>query len=139
MKQVLQPTAEMARINVTPIIDVALVLVIILLITAPILAVTDREIELPSAVTQSVPEKDRIHVTLGHLGDLGIEDRVVTRDEFVPALRDRLADVGEDKALVVVRADKSASHGAVKQLLDDARSAGARRLAFAVRPGGGAS
>ncbi len=137
MKRLLKPTPEIARINVTPIIDVALVLVIILLITAPILSVTDREIQLPTARTQSVDEKDRIHVTLGHLGDLGIEDRNVGADEFVPRLRERLEDVGAHKALVVVRADQDASHGAVKQLLDDARTAGATRLAFAIRPGGG--
>ena len=139
MHRFLEPSPEIARINVTPIIDVALVLVIIMLITAPILSVTDREIELPTAVTKTAGEDRRIYVTLGRDGDLGIDDHVVAPDQFVPKLRERLDGFGAGEALVVVRADRRAAHAAVKQLLDDARSAGAQRLAFAIRPGGGSS
>lgn len=124
-----------ARINVTPIIDVALVLVIILLITAPMLAVTDKSLQLPTASTQRGAEGDRVLVTLGRSGDLGIDDTTVAAPRFVDELRRRLESHG-DGALVVVRADATAHHAAVRALLESVREAGARRLAVATRPEG---
>ena len=50
-----QPSSSMYRINVTPIIDVALVLVIILLVTAPLMTVADMDVELPGARTRPRP------------------------------------------------------------------------------------
>lgn len=58
----------------------------------------------------------------------------MTPEQFVPVLRTYLNDAGDD-ALVVVRADRGATHDHVRHVLDEARDAGARRLAFAVRPG----
>ena len=135
-KPLVELVPTVARINVTPIIDVALVLVIILLITAPMIAVTNMEISLPAAKTRSVDSDARVNVTLGLNGRLAVDERDVTRPELVSIIANRIAEDGE-RLLVVIRADEGVSYDAVQELLKDSRTAGAKRLAIATRQPGG--
>jgi biopolymer transport protein ExbD len=120
------------RINVTPIIDVALVLVIVLLVTAPMLTVTDKSLELPPAKSRAGAGDERIFLTLGRDGRIGVDDHFVDRTVLASALHAALED--QRDAVVIVRADTSVPHLMVRDLLDEARAAGARRLAVATRP-----
>ena len=75
MKRFFSDTSTpVAKINVVPIIDVALVLVIILMVTAPMIAVSDLDIELPKAKTRSMEGGDRISVTLDSKGRLAVDE-----------------------------------------------------------------
>jgi biopolymer transport protein TolR len=121
------------RVNVTPIIDVALVLVIILLVTAPLLSVADLPVDLPVARTREAEDERNISVTLGSNGGLAIDERHVERSSLRRALGARLLEPGNAKVLVVVRADSSVPYEEVQRLLDDARAAGATRLGIATR------
>ncbi len=121
------------RINVTPIIDVALVLVIILLVTAPMLSVADLPVSLPQAHTREAEDERNISVTLGADGTLAIDKDIVRRDQLRARLAARLAEPGNDGVLGVIRADANAPYAAVRGLLEAARGAGARRLAIATR------
>ena len=120
------------KVNVTPIIDVALVLVIILLVTAPLLSTADLPVSLPEARTREAEDQRNVSVTLGRDGALAVDDRIVARADLVPALAARLEEQGDD-VLVVVRADSNAPYADVRGVLDDARAAGARRMAIATR------
>ena len=120
------------KVNVTPIIDVALVLVIILLVTAPLISVADLPVNLPQAHTREAEDQRNVSITLGSGGELAVDDRIVAESELTAALAARLADLGSD-VLVVVRADADAPSGRVRELLDLARGAGAKRLAIATR------
>jgi len=120
------------KVNVTPIIDVALVLVIILLVTAPLISVADLPVNLPQAHTREAEDQRNVSITLGSGGELAVDDRIVAESELTAALSARLADLGSD-VLVVVRADADAPSGRVRALLDLARGAGAKRLAIATR------
>ena len=120
------------KVNVTPIIDVALVLVIILLVTAPLISVADLPVNLPQAHTREAEDQRNVSITLGSGGELAVDDRIVTETELTAALSARLADLGSN-VLVVVRADADAPSGRVRALLDLARGAGAKRLAIATR------
>jgi biopolymer transport protein ExbD len=122
-----------ARINVTPIIDVALVLVIILLITAPMLTVRDMGVELPAAQTRGPEDEARMALTVGLDGQIALDEDLVSRDQLVGAIQARLA--GHEDMLVVVRADHASRYDEVEDLLRLAREAGARRIAVATRPG----
>ena len=128
----------LTRINVTPIIDVALVLVIILLITAPMLAVADLDLDLPGAVTRDVEDQSYVSVTLGRDGSLAVEDRLVESvDQVGPVLEARLAEIGRQESLVVVRADAGLSHEYVRSVIEQVRAGGAQRMAIATRQLGG--
>jgi biopolymer transport protein TolR len=124
------------KINVTPIIDVALVLVIILLVTAPILSVADLDIQLPTAHTRGAEDDVRISVTLGSQGELAIDDKLVGMDSMAAAIRRRMEDSGSDKTLVVVRADAAATHGDIRALMREIKSTGASRVAVATNQTG---
>jgi biopolymer transport protein ExbD len=126
----------MHRINVTPIIDVALVLVIILLITAPMIAVTEMDINLPAARTRSLEDEVRVNITLGKDGEIGLDDRFVSPQRFLESLRQRIEEADSDNILVVVRADETTPHGTVREVIKSARSAGAKRIAIATRQRG---
>jgi biopolymer transport protein ExbD len=133
IRRLVSPEPEIARINVTPIIDVALVLVIILLITAPMMSVAQLSLDLPRARSQVFGDELRVNVTLGADGGLAIDEDVVEPAMFPAELRQRLTDHPED-VLVVIRADSGLSHRTVSDLLRAAREGGAHRLAIATRP-----
>lgn len=137
MKQPLvEPKAVVARINVTPIIDVALVLVIILLITAPMITAMNMDVDLPQAKTRSIEDEVRLSITLGQMGELAVDDDFVDPGNLVRALTQKIAASSNENILIVVRADASIPHGTVKKIINDARAAGAKRIAVATRQRG---
>src|SRR5437773_7359492 len=121
------------KVNVTPIIDVALVLVIILLVTAPMMSVADLPVKLPQATTREAENERNVSVTLGSNGSLALDDKVVTEPELRARLMARLAEPGNANVLVVVRADSAAPYARVRSLLTIARQAGAQRIAIETR------
>jgi biopolymer transport protein TolR len=120
-------------INVTPIIDVALVLVIILLVTAPLMSVASMPVDLPQAHSREAEDERNISVTRTAEGALAVDETRVTSGQLVPVLRQRLQERGNQNVLVVFRADSSLSYAELRTLLEEARAAGARRLAIATR------
>jgi len=134
-KPVVDQAPPVARINVTPIIDVALVLVIILLITAPMLTVRDMGVEIPEAKTRGAEDDARMALTVGLDGEIALDEDLVPREQLVGAIRARLAE--HEDMLVVVRADHTSRYDEVEDLLRIAREAGAKRIAVATRPGTG--
>ncbi len=135
MREPLVQTAPLlTRINVTPIIDVALVLVIILLITAPMLSVADLGVELPSARSRDMDKTGDVSISVAADGQVALDDKILaTPDELVPLLRERLAGLGGEQMSVVVRADAGLTHGDVRRILDAARAGGATHLGIATQ------
>ena len=129
-----QSAPLLTRINVTPIIDVALVLVIILLITAPMLAVTNQDLELPQARTRDLARQGQVSITVAGDGQVAIDDQILAGpDEITPYLLKRLENADTDQLQVVVRADAGLPHAVVRQVLDAARAGGATQLGIATR------
>ncbi len=120
-----------AKINVTPIIDVALVLVIILLITAPMLSVADIEVNLPEAQTRGAEDEARISITLSKDGELAINEDMIRPEKFCMVLQAILSKSNNDNTLVVLRADQEVPYELIRFILGKARTAGAKRLAIA--------
>jgi biopolymer transport protein TolR len=121
------------KVNVTPIIDVALVLVIILLVTAPLLSVADLPVDLPQARTREAEDERNVSITLSTTGRLAVDDKVVAPEDLGSYLRGKLSRRENENVLVVVRADSGAPYEAVRRLLNEAKAAGATRLAIATR------
>jgi biopolymer transport protein TolR len=121
------------KINVTPVIDVALVLVIILLVTAPMMSAADLPVDLPQARTREAEDQRNVSITVGSSGRMALDETEITAGQLRSALAQRLAEPGNDGVLVVVRADRGVPFEVVRRTLGDARSAGAKRLAIATR------
>ena len=128
-----QKTELITKINVTPIIDVALVLVIILLVTAPMLSVADLPVNLPQARTREAENERNVSITIGTHGEMAVDQLRVDPTQLRVALAQRLSKPGDADMLVVVRADSGTSFQVVRQTLSEARAAGAKRLAIAIR------
>lgn len=132
-RRVVPHPEAITKINVTPIIDVALVLVIILLVTAPMMSVADLPVDLPSAHTREAEDERNLSVTLAADGALAVDEKRVTAELLGPTLAARLSEPGNENVLVIVRADTNAPFSSVRKILDDARHAGATRIAIATR------
>jgi biopolymer transport protein ExbD len=126
--------SENVTINVTPIIDVALVLVIILMITAPMLAVPPLELELPPAKSKTLGNEPHVNVTLSRESKVAIDDEVMPRTMLRRELAAKFEKRDAEDRFLVVRADAGVQYAAVRALLEDARAAGATRIAVATRP-----
>jgi biopolymer transport protein TolR len=127
------PHYVITKVNVTPIIDVALVLVIILLVTAPLLSVADLPVDLPQARTREAEDERNVSITLSSTGRLAVDDKIVSSEDLDRYLRAKLAQGGNRDVLVVVRADSGAPFSAVHRLLAQAKADGATRIAIATR------
>src|SRR5437867_9089153 len=79
------PHFMITKVNVTPIIDVALVLVIILLVTAPLMSVADLKVDLPMAHTREAEDERNLSITLGAHGELAVDEERVTPSTLRPA------------------------------------------------------
>jgi len=124
----------MTRVNVTPIIDVALVLVIILLITAPILSVADLDVSVPEAHTRETESDVRLLITLGKTGEVALDEEILSVASLRRELTRRLQE--DPKLFVVVRADQDMPYERVADLLQLSRDVGAKRIAVASRQKG---
>jgi biopolymer transport protein ExbD len=114
--------SETHEINVTPFIDVILVLLIIFMITAP-LSTVDMAVNLPTsnAQPQTPPEKP-ITLTLKADRSLLLENDPLPRDALAAAL-DRAANSDKERR-IFLRADKSVAYGDLMGLMNDLRTAG---------------
>jgi biopolymer transport protein ExbD len=119
-----------SKIDMTPLVGVALILVIIFVVTAPlIMAPLDSNIELPKAAT--VEAKSEANITISVTDDLqiAVNEVWVQGKQFKDALRKELAK-NKDR-LVVIRADKNVKHEKILDLLAELQSAGASHIALA--------
>jgi biopolymer transport protein ExbD len=120
--------SETHEINVTPFIDVTLVLLIIFMIAAP-LATVDVQVNLPPANAEPQQRPDKpIFVTLKADHSLALGDNVVAADNLMPALE--AATNGNKDQRVFLRADKDVNYGAVMELMNRLRGAGFLKVAL---------
>jgi biopolymer transport protein ExbD len=120
--------AELHEINVTPFIDVMLVLLIIFMIAAP-LATVDIGVDLPAASAQASPRPDKpLYLTLKSDLSLAVGEDIVSRAGLAAAL-DAAAGGDKDKR-VFLRADKSVPYGDLMSLMNALRDAGYLHVAL---------
>jgi biopolymer transport protein ExbD len=120
--------AEAHEINVTPFIDVMLVLLIIFMVAAP-LATVDVKVDLPAATSVPTPRPDKpLFVTLKADGGLALNDMETTA-EALPALLDSQTGGDRDQRLFL-RADKTVEYDALMATLNRLRDAGYLKVAL---------
>ena len=116
-------------INITPLVDVCLVLVIIFMVTAPLFMQPILQVEVPKAVTAQGKEKDNITITITKDGRWALNEKEMVLGEMEVALPGKVA--GSRDRYVIIRADQAAPYGLALEALRMARKAGARDYAIA--------
>jgi biopolymer transport protein ExbD len=117
-------------INVTPMVDVMLVLLVIFMIAAPTLYQGSLKIELPSARNGEKTEKVTLRFSLLKDGKIVLDKKPITKDE-VAGYINKAVEL-DPKADAVVAADRALSHGTVIEFIDYLKAQGIQRFAVAV-------
>lgn len=119
-------------INVTPLVDITLVLLIVFMVTAKLIVSQSVPLDLPKAASGESVQLV-FGVDLNEDGDLRVNGESVSSDRAVLTLaRDALQD--DAKLRAVIRADHRVQHGRIIRVLDLLKQAGVTRVAFAVSP-----
>jgi len=117
-------------INVTPLVDITLVLLIIFMVTATFVTEQGLKITLPKAATQEAPPTPALTVTMAKDGQM----RLMKLSVDLAGLRANLQHEAElnPNVKVLVKADKDLSYGQVAAVLDTVKAAGIQRCALAM-------
>ena len=119
-------------INVTPLVDVTLVLLIIFMVTAKIIVSQGMPMDLPKAASgESMQTVFSVELTTD--GKTRIDSNVVANDEVVGSMARDAKSKNKDLR-AVIRADQKVEHGRVIHVLDLLKRAGVAKIAFAVSP-----
>ncbi len=127
-------SGSIAEINVTPMADVMIVLLIIFMVTAPIIA--GAPVRLPEAAQASEHKAERIEIALRNDGSIGIDGMTLASVELLAAYLEARSPAPES-FLVLIQADRDASYAEVARVLSACRQArvGQVALAAALRAG----
>jgi len=119
-------TRVMAEINVTPLVDVMLVLLIVFMVAAPLLTV-GVAVDLPETAAQPIPDQgEPLTVTITGDGTIFVQETTVTLDNLVPQL-EAIATAGYDQR-IYIRGDQSRSYGDVVRVMGKINAAGFRNI-----------
>ena len=120
----------MAEINVTPMVDVMLVLLIIFMVSAPLLTV-GVPLDLPQTQAKSLEQdKTPLQLSVDIKGKIFINDTEVSMAELIPKLKAITDARGGMDERIYMRADKKADYGTVAKVMGQLSGAGFKRLAL---------
>ena len=122
--------APMAEINVTPMVDVMLVLLIIFMVSAPLLTV-GVPLDLPQTQAKSLEQdKTPLQLSVDTKGRVFINDTEVAMNDLIPKLKAITDARGGLDERIFMRADKKADYGTVARVMGQLSGAGFKRLAL---------
>ena len=130
-----ETTQLQAAINITPLVDVVLVLLIIFMVMVPLM-LKGSEVDVPDRAkpTDQGDERGRILVSIDDAGQLWVNDQRVARERFTDAVRDAVAK--EENPKVVVRGDAKLNFGEVREAMLALDQAGFRGVGLIAKKAG---
>lgn len=118
------------EINMTPLIDVMLVLLIIFMVTSSLTLESGLDIDIPSTTSKTAAKDDNsILISLDKRGNISIQGKATTLSKLDSEIKKALKE--EKASLVILEGDKKSTLDRAIQIMDIARGAGARQFAIA--------
>ena len=126
------PKEPMSEINVTPFVDVMLVLLIIFMVTAPLLTV-GVQVDLPESSADSLPdEQEPLTVTINSKGEIFIQEHQVVYENVVP----KILAISKNRTdtRIYIRGDKTINYGRVLEVMGMLSGSGFSKVALISEP-----
>lgn len=120
----------LTEINITPFVDVVLVLLVIFMVTAPMMIKSAMDLKLPSAENTDQIEQSTLGLTILKSGNVMLNGQLISPNDLETEIKSSITR--DPKTQVIIIADKMATHGMIIELLDRVKGAGATNFAFQV-------
>ena len=122
----------LAEINITPLVDVVLVLLLIFMLTAPVLQ-SGVEVAIPQTRSVNQLTEERVVVTIDKNQNVFLQDKPVNVNQLPQTLRSSLAS-SSAKHIIYLRADEQVPFGAFASVMDAVKQAGVTDISIVTRP-----
>ena len=119
-----------AEINIVPMVDVILVVLIIFMVTAPMIMKPSININLPKAATGEATVPSKLNITLTSDGKINLDGKLVDDTEVQKMALEEVKKNPEIQA--IISADKDVPHGRVVSVLDIVKGAGVKKFAISI-------
>ncbi len=119
----------LSEINITPFVDVMLVLLVIFMVTAPLLQ-QGVDVNLPKAKGKELPTEERISLVIKKDRTIYMNDTPVS----IPEMRSRLEAISKLNPNIFLRADKDVPYGLVVEVMGEVKEAGIEKLGMITEP-----
>ena len=117
-------------INVTPFVDVVLVLLVIFMVTAPMLVREQMAVNLPKAQSGEKSASESLSISISKEGTIQIAGKAIMIDQIVDEIKLQLQKTPNAQA--VISADQETKHGDVVRVIDEIKRAGLNRFAIQI-------
>jgi len=121
--------SALSEINVTPFVDVMLVLLVIFMVTAPLLK-QGVDVDLPQAKGKEISSEERLVIVLSKKGTIYLNEKKIT----APVLLEKLRTISKINPEVYLEADRDVPYGKVVELMADIKDAGIEKLGMVTEP-----